>query len=494
MIVPNAHPASALTIARHGLMLGLLWRPRSAARLATPGAFFLACALLAALAFALDSWRTPAPRMFVSAAAFRLALEFLQLLLAGWIASHVLRRPTLWLTLAALLAFASIPMLVLFSALAELFIDAERYWQLLPWLYAGVTLAWAWQTLRHLDCGTGHMRQLIALLLIALLVLVPSYFLPSAQFWYPLPEHDAATEHEPAPPLFDPEAVLYQQPRRVHAALQRLRPQTPGSPDLYVLGFAGDGDERVFGNEVDYLQTLFAQRFGAAGRVLGLINAPSSTGTAPLATRTNLRHALRGIGATMDVDEDVLLLMLTSHGSAEHELYVNLPPLPLHQITPADLRDALDDAGIRWRVVVVSACYSGGFIKALRDPHTLVITAAAVDRTSFGCGADADITWFGRALLVQALNQTTDFVDAFRRAERQIRAWERADGIDASDPQLFVGPLIRAKLDAWRAQFVPGAAVAFAPTPATPAPPESAPTATAPTASATDPPRRSDKH
>ena len=43
-------------------------------------------------------------------------------------------------------------------------------------------------------------------------------------------------------------------------------------------------------------------------------------------------------------------------------------------IAPETLRHALDEAGIQRRVVVVSACYSGGFVPALQDEHTLVIT------------------------------------------------------------------------------------------------------------------------
>ena len=29
---------------------------------------------------------------------------------------------------------------------------------------------------------------------------------------------------------------------------------------------------------------------------------------------------------------------------------------------------ALDESGIRWRVIIISACYAGGFVEPLRDP------------------------------------------------------------------------------------------------------------------------------
>ena len=49
---------------------------------------------------------------------------------------------------------------------------------------------------------------------------------------------------------------------------------------------------------------------------------------------TNLTWALDEIAKKMDPAEDVLLLYVTTHGSHEHELLVDLDPLPLDQIAP----------------------------------------------------------------------------------------------------------------------------------------------------------------
>ena len=73
----------------------------------------------------------------------------------------------------------------------------------------------------------------------------------------------------------------------------------------------------------------------------------------------------------------------------------------------------LDDAGIRNRVIVVSSCYSGTFVDALRDDDTLVMTASAKDRNSFGCSNEADFTYFGKAYFDEALR-----VDAIRSSRR----------------------------------------------------------------------------
>ena len=165
----------------------------------------------------------------------------------------------------------------------------------------------------------------------------------------------------------------------------------------------------------------------------------------------------------MDPAEDVLLLYVATHGSHDHQLLVDLDPLPLDQIGPDDLADALKTRpAIRWKVLVVNACYSGGFIDALRDDSTLVITSAREDRTSFGCGAASDITYFGKAFLAEALNDTTSIPEAFAQAKKSVDAWESADNEEHSEPQIASTRSIEAKLEAWRRHLKPGAPIPFA--------------------------------
>jgi hypothetical protein len=274
----------------------------------------------------------------------------------------------------------------------------------------------------------------------------------------PVPAQTSTDDAEQQP-VSDPEDTA-----ALDKALKALAPQRPGVTDLYVVGFAGDAGEDVFRNETLYLKTLFSERFGAAGHVVTLVNHPDNLSErpyAPLATYDNLYDTLARIGKLMDPKEDVLLLFVTTHGTEDHTLYVKIGDDEEDFITPEDLREALDDAGIRNRVIVLSACYSGGFIPKLKTPDTMVITAARADRPSFGCGNTADATYFGKAWLVDALNQTDDFELAYRIAAGEITAREKAEGERPSMPQLWRGGRIGKVLERWRAGVHPGAAVPY---------------------------------
>jgi Peptidase C13 family len=97
-------------------------------------------------------------------------------------------------------------------------------------------------------------------------------------------------------------------------------------------------------------------------------------------------------------------------------------------------------------VVVISACYSGGFIEPLRNENTLVISASAPDKNSFGCSNEAEWTYFGKAFFDEALRKTHSFVEALEIAKPLIATREKEQGHTPSDPQMALGEEIKPKL------------------------------------------------
>lgn len=280
-------------------------------------------------------------------------------------------------------------------------------------------------------------RAVFATGVFALALTVNTKSLPDADVFYRPVAYEA--------PSLDIEAVYYRQRELLEDALGALEPGVPGRPDLFFVGVGAYAAEDVFMREVRQVRELFERELGATGRALSLINNPETVWTTPLANRYNLADALTHIASLMN-DEDVLFLFVTSHGNDDATVAVDFQPLGLNDIDAATLRAALDDAGIRWRVVVISACYSGSFIEALASPETLVITAAAHDRASFGCAHENAWTYFGRAYFDEALRETTDFVEAFTLAAASVEIREAAEDRTPSRPQIRTGAAIRAHL------------------------------------------------
>ena len=259
-----------------------------------------------------------------------------------------------------------------------------------------------------------------------------------------------------AAPAIDIEAVYAAQAGLLARAAGALAANDKTRTELYFLGFAGDAEEDVFLNEARAARMILETGFNVSGRALLLVNNAKTLDQYPLANYANLRRALRQTARKMDVANDVLFLFLTSHGTEQHALSANFPGFGLKDIGAAALADAIAEAGIKWKIVVVSACYSGGFIKPLADPYTLVITSARADRPSFGCGHDGPYTYFGRAYFEDSLKQGYFFIRAFEHARALVKAREKRAGFINSRPQLRLGAKMKRKLAELRAGSRPG--------------------------------------
>ena len=235
--------------------------------------------------------------------------------------------------------------------------------------------------------------------------------------------------------LPDPlEEGLLNQGRLLEQALAAVPPST-AAIELYSLALAGDGKQSVFMREADYVTGMLASRFGAIGQIT-LANHRDHLADRVMASRETLSRSVQTLAARSG-PEDLVFIYLTSHGTSEHELVLDQPRLQLGDLPADELAAVLAPLKGRDKVVVISACYSGGFIPALRDEKTLIMTASRADRVSFGCSEEADFTYFGDALFAQALNQTDDLQQAFELASRHVAEREIADNYEASQPQIW---------------------------------------------------------
>jgi len=205
-----------------------------------------------------------------------------------------------------------------------------------------------------------------------------------------------------------------------------------GARKVSIVSFGLFGDQGVFRSEATGAAQVVAGRFGS-GPVDVQYNSKKGGG----ATIEGLAMSLQVAANGMDVENDVLFLILTSHGSSAG-LAVKAGRLT-QTLTPSKLADMLARTGVRHKVVVISACYSGVFIPRLANPDMLVITAADADHPSFGCRDKAKWTYFGDAFFNVALRQAKSLKEAFDVARALVRKRELREQVESSNPLMAGG-------------------------------------------------------
>lgn len=327
-----------------------------------------------------------------------------------------------------------VPVPVLLATFGASLPDARWFWC----AYGAVALYTLVYLSRGLQALTGRSQRMAAFLgtaFIALFAFLSDTTNAIPDVWNPTDTAATISDQE----LATREVALFEQSARIDEALDAVNRDDSPRPRGFFLGFAGVGDEKVFAQEIGLASRVIGERYQTAERQISLINDERDLDDAPLASVTGLRYALEALAEHMQLDRDVLFLAISSHGSSDPTIAVANSELPLTDLTPEDLVDALQQAGIKWRVIFISACYAGGFIEPLRDDHTVIITAAAADRTSFGCSSDSDLTYFGEAFYRDALPEASSLRDAFEKAKTAIAARERAEGETPSNPQAYFG-------------------------------------------------------
>jgi hypothetical protein len=322
-------------------------------------------------------------------------------------------------------------------------------------LYAAL---WAWTLAMALRLGwhfglAGKYQLWLAMGLLAIFGLNAWQF-PDRPW---RPEEGQAEDGRPR--LVLSQETLEAQQAAWHASVAALAPHRPGVTEVYGLVFAPYAAEDVFLRESTMVARLLEERFDAKGRLLHLVNHATTAESHPWATPLNLKRAIAALAAKMDTSKDLLVVYLTSHGASNYQLAAMHWPLAVEPISPGDLREALDAAGVKNRVIAVSACYSGGWTGPLGSDTTLVMTAADATKTSYGCGALSELTFFGRAVFDEQLRKTHSFEHAFAAAVPLIMRREqeagKADGF--SNPQISVGEKIRPLLRQLEQRLTAGA-------------------------------------
>ena len=229
------------------------------------------------------------------------------------------------------------------------------------------------------------------------------------------------------------DALLAQQ---IEAARAGMAQDT--APRLLFAGVAMNDQTTAFRNDVLLAESV-ARKVDPKAIVFKLVNpVPGQDADLPYATRENIANVLQTL-SELARPQDKVMLLLSSHG-ADGFLSVHAGKQPLGLASVADLRRWLAPLGDRPTLLVISACHSGSFIDPLRRPNRIILTAAAKDRSSFGCQPRSDNTFFTKALLGQPGLLSLSTREMMRQATLGVTELEVKMKLSPpSSPQYFYG-------------------------------------------------------
>jgi Peptidase C13 family len=199
---------------------------------------------------------------------------------------------------------------------------------------------------------------------------------------------------------------------------------------------AGDNQLDVFDNATKTLKSMFLRMGVQSGNIreLSASQAEIRRGALP-ANAENLEGSLRDLAVGKG---DACLVHLTSHGTRQGFFLRNAPG-----ITPARLNSILErSCGDQPTVVLISACYSGVFLdRVMLKPNRIILTAAAEDRTSFGCSSENQYTYWD-GCLIDSFSQSDNWALLYGAIKKCVETKEAQNRFMPSLPRAFFGEAI----------------------------------------------------
>jgi hypothetical protein len=387
-----------------------------------------------------DWWAAQPPSGFNTyGISYLFSLYFINL--ASLYVISMLYRPTGKFLPVAIQVYASYPLVFLVSAIGNHLIATADDAYIVA---TAALLTWSvvivYRALR-LQLPGKSFALTPALALYALINISALLVLPQQPLWY----GDVSAADDAWKKAINTEDTYYRQLPLLDDALHFIRPGNPDRVEYFFLGYAPDARRDSFLETSLSVQQTIDTTLDAQDRSLLLANHLLTYRERPLANKHNLHLALTDIGNKINED-DFLLMFLTGYGDKQHNLGTSFENMQFNDLQPAELAAMLQQSGVRWRIIVISACYSGGFIKHLKNPHSLIITSSAHDRKSTDCDNNGKVAGFSDAYFGQAFMQSRSFIKAFETAAGLVAGRERRAGVTPSQPQIYIGEEIKKRL------------------------------------------------
>jgi Peptidase C13 family len=203
---------------------------------------------------------------------------------------------------------------------------------------------------------------------------------------------------------------------------------------------AGDDAEPVFDDATQALAKRLLEAGVPATDIHRLSASPTQLRDGAQAATIPL--LLRRIAGLRPRPGERCLVFLTSHGEEGAGLWLARSDAALR---PDQLARALSQgcAGVP-TVVIVSACYSGGFVRgAMARSNRVIFTAARANRPSFGCAVGRRYSFFD-ACLIAAVPRFSTWRGVFGGTKDCVGRMEKRLDARPSDPQAYFGSKVAA--------------------------------------------------
>ncbi len=135
------------------------------------------------------------------------------------------------------------------------------------------------------------------------------------------------------------------------------------------------------------------------------------------------------------------LIYLTGHGSPDG--IAMSADTPQVSVRPARLQSMLNTCAPRPTILVVSACFSGTYMRpGITRPERIVMTASAANLPSFGCSNNLQYTFFDQCFM-NAWPRHNNWGLLADDVKTCVYLTERNSNFPSSNPQIFFGPNMR---------------------------------------------------
>lgn len=230
--------------------------------------------------------------------------------------------------------------------------------------------------------------------------------------------------------------------RQLEAIDSHLKKTGPHQRTTIYVGSAQHSQSKVFQSDILLMQQKLREINPDMQSILLSNQLITSQLVYPFATRSSLDRVFQTLGGWSKHYPINVVTLIATHGNVD-VLAVNIGNTNWPPVQSVHIQKWLADLNNASSAWLLSACYSGSFVRPLAGPGRVILTAAAHNRNSFGCAYHDKNTYFIGNLLGTSWNPDATWLENHRLMADNIAKLEQQNGLPNSSPQINVAHRFR---------------------------------------------------